>query len=87
MAIEVTEEVEPELSRHKARCIVETVDAKGEKRRYEVSLTDDVINGRSILAGKRVDDHEYDRETPDSPTQAVYDAARSWFNDAGYPIQ
>jgi len=86
MPTEVIEEVEPELSRHKASCIIETVDAAGETRQYQVSLTDDVIGGRSVLEGKRIDDHDYDRNTPDSPPQPVYDTARSWFSENGYPV-
>lgn len=84
MTAEVIEEAEDE--RNEASCIVETVDATGGTRRYQVSLTDEVIGGRSLLEGRRIDDHDYDRNTPDSPPQSVYDTARSWFSENGYPV-
>jgi len=79
MSIEVVREAEPLKDRDRGACIVVTESAT-EKRRYRISCTDDVVNGRNALAGKRVDDHDYDR-TPDGPTSAVYDAAREWFID------
>lgn len=84
--IEAVEERDPALDRYRGAVLIRSVDAAGEERRYEVSLTDDVINGRSILAGKRVDEHEYERDTPDAPTSAVYDTAREWFRSNGFDV-
>lgn len=85
--IEVVNEVPPGLDRYPAAVLVRSVDAAGNKRQYQVSLTTDVINGRTVLAGKRVDGHEYDNKTPDAPTSAVYDAAREWFDRNGYDVR
>lgn len=86
--IEVVTERQPNIDRYQGTVLVRSVNAVGEERRYEVSLTDDVLNGRSILAGKRVDEHDYDRDTPDAPTSAVYDAARNWFKSAdGFDVK
>lgn len=84
--IEVAEEVEPNRDDDRAAVLVETTDATGETRRYRVTLTGDVLNGKSIFAGKRVDAHDYDRDTPDAPTSAVYEAAREHFRAQGYEV-
>lgn len=85
MSVRVVGEADVELPHYVAACYVRTQDATGEFRRYKVSLTDDIINDRSILAGKRIDDHDYG-DTPDGPTTAVYDAAREWFKKQGYEV-
>jgi len=85
MSVTVVGETETNFEGYRAACNVRTTDATGQVRRYKVSLTDDVINDRTILAGKRSDDHDYDK-TPDGPTSAVYDAAREWFDEQGYEV-
>jgi len=80
------EPAEPDLDRYPAACVVTTEDATGQRREYRVSLTNDSINGRRILAGKRIDEHDYDRQTPDAPTSAVYDMAREHFAEEGYEL-
>jgi hypothetical protein len=87
MTVEVTSEVPPELDRYRSACRVRSVDALGAERTYRVSLTNDVINGRTLLAGKRTDEHEYDHDTPDAPTSRVYDVAREWFAENGYEVR
>lgn len=87
MTVTVVGSAEPDLDKYAAACYVKTVDATGHRRRYKVSLTNDVINGRTILAGKRIDEHDYERDTPDGPTSAVYDAAREWFDEQGFEVK
>lgn len=81
-----TEACAPRREEDLAGCEIVTKNAAGEIRRYHIDLTnDDTFDDGYLMAGKRIDDHDYDR-SPDAPSQAAWDAARGHFRERGFDV-
>jgi len=73
-----------------AACKIVTVDATGTEREYRVGLTDQLMGDGdqfgALMAGKRIDEHDFDRKTPDGPSTTAWNAARDHFESMGFDV-
>lgn len=86
MSTELTEVDVDEGDTDLGRVRVETEDATGQERAYEVGLSADAIDGEHILSGRRVDADAPDGPAGGGPSEAAWDAAADHFREQGHEV-
>lgn len=70
-----------------ARCRVTTADAVGRERVYEIGLpATGMVDGKPVMAGRRVDADAPDDVREDGPSDAAWNAAREHFERQGHEV-